>query len=91
MIPNSKEINLAIQSLISSSEGLKYFYQFIANNPHLSLHNCCQILIQKPNLTYCYSFEEWNAMGRRIVRGGKGISYYDEENNRREKMAGRKF
>lgn len=83
MIPNSKEINLAIQSLISSSEGLKYFYQFIANNPHLSLHNCCQILIQKPNLTYCYSFEEWNAMGRRIIRGGKGISYYDEENNRK--------
>ena len=60
--------NRAIQEMLTSGEGLKTFYRFVANNPHIALHDACQIVIERPSASICFSFEEWNAQGgqRRI-------------------------
>ncbi|MCH5165087.1 MAG: DUF3849 domain-containing protein [Clostridiales bacterium] len=75
--------NAAIQEMLTDGEKIKDFYRFAAQNPHISLHDACQIVIGRPNAGVCYSFEEWNAMGRRITRGSKGIPYYDADGNKK--------
>lgn len=82
---NNKTIGLneEIEKTLKSSEGIKQFYKFIYQNPHLSLHNACQIVVKRPSASICYSFDEWNDMNRRIRLGSKGILYYDENGNRR--------
>ena len=67
--------NRAIQEMLTSGEGLKTFYRFVANNPHIALHDACQIVIERPSASICFSFEEWNAQGRRVTKGRKGIPY----------------
>lgn len=69
--------NAAISAMLLDSENIKNFYRFIAQNPHINLHDACQIVIERPNATVCFSFDEWDAMGRRISKGRKGIAYYD--------------
>lgn len=71
--------NAAIQEMLSDGEKIKNFYRFAAQNPHINLHDACQIIINRPNATVCFSFEEWNAMGRRITRGRSGIPYFDSD------------
>lgn len=71
--------NRAIQAMMTDGEQLKTFYRFVANNPHIPLHDACQIVIERPNASVCFSFEEWNAQGRRITAGRKGIPYYDSD------------
>lgn len=71
--------NTAIQEMLSDGEKIKNFYRFAAQNPHINLHDACQIIINRPNATVCFSFEEWNAMGRRITKGRNGIPYFDED------------
>lgn len=55
----------------------------IANNPHIALHDACQIVIERPSASICFSFEEWNAQGRRVTKGRKGIPYYDNDGSKR--------
>ena len=74
-----KERNLAIAEMLSDGRQLKNFYRFIAQNPHINLHDACQIIIERPTATICYSFNEWTAMDRRITKGRKGIAYYDND------------
>lgn len=74
--------NRAIQEMMTNSEGIKSFYRFVAQNPHISLHDACQIIITRQNAGICFSFEEWNALGRRVTKGRKGILYYDNDGNR---------
>ncbi|MCI8412634.1 MAG: DEAD/DEAH box helicase family protein [Clostridia bacterium] len=76
------ERNAAIQAMLSSAEGIKDFYRFTAQNPHISLHDACQIVIQRPKASVCYSFAEWNNKRRYINRGSKGIAYYDSNGNK---------
>lgn len=76
------ERNAAIQAMLSNAEGIKDFYRFTAYNPHISLHDACQIVIQRPKASVCYSFAEWNDKRRRINRGSKGIPYYDSNGNK---------
>lgn len=71
------ERNAAIAAMLADGEKLKNFYYFIAQNPHINLHDACQIILGRPNATVCYSFTEWSAMDRRVIRGRKGIAYYD--------------
>ncbi len=71
--------NELISAMLADGEQLKSFYRFIAQNPHISLHDACQIIIERPNATVCFSFNEWAAMGRRITRGRKGIPYYNAD------------
>lgn len=73
------ERNAAIAEMLSDGEKLKNFYRFIAQNPHINLHDACQIVIERPNATVCYSFNEWAAMDRRVTKGRKGIAYYDND------------
>ena len=68
--------------MMTDGEQLKTFYRFVANNPHIALHDACQIVIERPNASVCFSFEEWNAQGRRVTKGRKGIPYYDSDGNK---------
>ncbi len=74
--------NALIQEMLSDNEGIKNFYRFTAQNPHFELHDACQIVANRPNASICFHFEEWNAMGRRVTKGRKGIPYVDRENNK---------
>ena len=71
--------NEQIAAMLADGEKLKNFYRFIAQNPHINLHDACQIIIERPNATVCYSFSEWAAMDRRVTKGRKGIAYYDND------------
>ena len=73
------ERNALIQAMLSNAERLKDFYRFTAQNPHFDLHDACQIIVVRPNASVCFSYEEWNAMGRRITKGRKGIPYADRD------------
>ena len=74
--------NRAIQAMMTDGEKLKSFYRFVVNNPHIPLHDACQIAISRPSASVCFSFEEWNAQGRRVTKGRKGIPYYDGDGNK---------
>lgn len=71
--------NEAVAAMLADGEQLKNFYRFIAQNPHINLHDACQIIVERPNATVCYSFGEWAAMDRRVTKGRKGIAYYDND------------
>ena len=81
-IIRNEDRNRAIQAMMTDGEQLKTFYRFVANNPHIALHDACQIVIERPNASVCFSFEEWNAQGRRVTKGRKGIPYYDSDGNK---------
>ena len=81
-IKRTTDRNRAIQAMMTDGEQLKTFYRFVANNPHIPLHDACQIVIERPNASVCCSFEEWNAQGRRVTKGRKGIPYYDSDGNK---------
>ena len=81
-IRRNADRNRAIQAMMMDGEQLKTFYRFVANNPHIALHDACQIVIERPNASVCFSFEEWNAQGRRVTKGRKGIPYYDGDGNK---------
>lgn len=83
--------NRAIQEMMTSGEGLKTFYRFVANNPHIALHDACQIVIERPSASICFSFEEWNAQGRRQTdalkdRLNQDIAKLDEKMKRLTRM-----
>ena len=73
------ERNAKIAAMLSDGAQLKNFYRFIAQNPYINLHDACQIVIERPDATVCNTLEEWNAMGRRVIRGRKSIAYYDHD------------
>lgn len=81
-IKRTTDRNRAIQAMMTDGERLRTFYRFVANNPHIALHDACQIVIERPNASVCFSFEEWNAQGRRVTKGRKGIPYYDSDGNK---------
>lgn len=74
-----RSLNLAIADMLSDGEKLKNFYRFISQNTHINLHDACQIMVERPNATICFSFKEWNAVGRRVTKGRKGIAFYDND------------
>ncbi len=71
--------NEQVAAMLADGEQLKNFYRFIAQNPHINLHDACQIIVERPNATVCFSFNEWAAMDRRVTKGRKGIAYYDHD------------
>ena len=81
-IKRTTDRNRAIQAMMMNGEQLKTFYRFVANNPHIPLHDACQIVISRPSASVCFSIEEWNAQGRRVTKGRKGIPYYDGDGNK---------
>ena len=81
-VKKSTSRNTAIAELLADGAKLKNFYRFAAQNPHIELYDACQIILARSNASVCFSFENWNAMGRRIQSGSKGIPYCDREKNR---------
>lgn len=77
------ERNVAIAEMLSDGKSLKNFYRFTAQNPHINLHDACQIVLVRPDALVCFAFEEWNAMERRVTKGRKGIPYYDSDGNKK--------
>ncbi len=77
-----EERNKLVAAMLADGNQLRNFYRFSAQNPHIELYEACQIVINRPNASVCFSFEEWNAMDRRITRGKKGIPYYDRDGNK---------
>ena len=73
------ERNAKIAAMLSDGESLKNFYRFIAQNEYINLHDACQIVIERPDATVCNTLEEWNALGRRVIKGRKSIAYYDHD------------
>ena len=69
--------NALIAAMFEDANQLKHFYRFIALNPHINLHDACNILLARPDATICYPYEEWNELGRQVIRGKKSIAYYD--------------
>ncbi len=77
------ERNVKIAAMLADGGQLKNFYRFIAQNPYINLHDACQIIIERPYATVCNTMEDWNAMGRRVTKGKKGIPYYDNDGYKR--------
>lgn len=75
--------NAIIAAMLADGGQLKNFYRFIAQNPYINLHDACQIIIERPDATVCNTMEDWNAMGRRVTKGKKGIPYYDNDGYKR--------
>ena len=73
------ERNAKIAAMLESGEGLKNFYRFISQNEYINLHDACQIVMERPDATVCNTLEEWNAMGRRVIKGRKSIFFYDHD------------
>ena len=73
------ERNAKIAAMLESGEELKNFYRFISQNEYINLHDACQIVMERPDATVCNTLEEWNAMGRRVIKGRKSISFYDHD------------
>ena len=73
------ERNAKIAAMLESGEGLKNFYRFISQNEYINLHDACQIVMERPIATVCNTLEEWNAMGRRVIKGRKSIFFYDHD------------
>ena len=71
--------NEQIADMLENGELLKNFYRFTSQNPHIELHDACQIVIERPDASVCYTMDEWNAMGRRVSKGKRGIPYYDSD------------
>ncbi len=81
-IRRNGERNKAIQEILSDGERLKSAYRFVVNNPYITLHDAFQIIIQRPDASICFSFDEWSAQDRKIIKGRKGIPYYDNNGNK---------
>ena len=73
------ERNAKIAEMLEDGEQLKNFYRFIAQNPYILLHDACQIIIERPDAVICNTMDDWNAMGRRVTKGRKGIPYFDKD------------
>ena len=79
MTSRLSERNAKIAAMLESGEGLKNFYRFISQNEYINLHDACQIVAERPNATVCNTLEEWNRVGRRVIKGRKSIAYYDHD------------
>jgi len=69
-------------NILESNIYLANFYKFRINNPTFNFAQAMQIFSSNPQVTICKSFDEWNALQRRIQRHSKGIPYIDENNPR---------
>ncbi len=77
-----KTRNEQIAELLASGERIKDFYRFTAQNPHIDLHDACQIVLARPKASICFYMDEWNEMGRRVTKNRRGIQFYDADGNK---------
>lgn len=77
-----KSRNEQIAELLASGERIKDFYRFTAQNPHIDLHDACQIVLARPKASICFYMDEWNEMGRRVTKNRRGIQFYDADGSK---------
>ncbi len=77
-----KTRNEQIAELLASGERIKDFYRFTAQNPHIDLHDACQIVLARPKASICFYMDEWNEMGRRVTKNRRGIQFYDADGSK---------
>ena len=81
-IKRTTDRNRAIQAMMTDGEQLKTFYRFVANNPHIALHDACQIVLVRPKASICFYIDEWNDMGRRVTKNRRGIQFYNADGDK---------
>ena len=79
---SQREVSKELADLLRNGEGLKDFYRFTAQNPHIDLHDACQIVLSRPKASICFYIDEWNGIGRRVTKNRKGIPFYDTDGNK---------
>lgn len=77
-----KSRNELIAEMLSDGTKVKDFYRFTAQNPHIDLHDACQIVIARPKASICFYIDEWNALGRKVTANRKGIQFYDVDGHK---------
>lgn len=82
MSEKARSRNEQIAEMLRNGEKLKNFYRFTAQNPHIELHDACQIVLAHPKASICFYIDEWNELGRRVTQGRKGIMFYDADGNK---------
>ena len=77
-----KTRNEQIADMLENGELLKNFYRFTAQNPHIELHDACQIVLVRPKASICFYIDEWNDMGRRVTKNRRGIQFYNADGDK---------
>lgn len=77
-----KTRNEQIAEMLENGELLKNFYRFTAQNPHIELHDACQIVLVRPKASICFYIDEWNDMGRRVTKNRRGIQFYNADGDK---------
>lgn len=77
MRTNRSSRNERISKLLSDGGQLRNFYRFTAQNPQFDLHDACQIILARPDASVCFYIDEWNSLGRRVIKSREGIAFYD--------------
>ncbi len=73
-------VNDLVGNVLENTRYLAKFYTFRVNNPEFNFAQSMQIFSSNPRVTICKTFDEWNALKRRIIRHSKALSYIDENN-----------
>lgn len=77
-----KTRNEQMAEMLENGELLKNFYRFTAQNPHIELHDACQIVLVRPKASICFYIDEWNDMGRRVTKNRRGIQFYNADGDK---------
>ena len=77
---NELEVKKKAELFFSNSGMVSKFYKFRFYNQQFDFNQSMQIFLTNPNVKLCKTFDEWNALGRRVSKGEKSIVYYDEDN-----------
>ena len=67
MSEKARSRNEQIAEMLRNGEKLKNFYRFTAQNPHIELHDACQIVLAHPKASICFYIDEWNELREGIL------------------------
>lgn len=77
-------VNDLVGNVLENAIYLANFFKFRVNNPEFDFAQAMQIFSSNPRVTICKSFDEWNALKRRIIRNSKALSYINADNPTRK-------
>lgn len=77
-------VNDLVGNVLENAIYLANFFKFRVNNPEFDFAQAMQIFSNNPRVTICKSFDEWNALKRRIIRNSKALSYINADNPTRK-------
>lgn len=77
-------VNDLVGNVLENAIYLANFFKFRVNNPEFDFAQSMQIFSSNPRVTICKTFDEWNALQRRIIRSSKALSYINADNPTRK-------